>query len=117
MPSNNILIYKPGVKSPEVTLSPTNELTWQFLKDIVGGYIQVVKLNGFGKTYLVVMDEEGKMKEGVLPNRRVRLDGRYKDILVGTLAVCRERGEDMVCLTDMEMEEAKLLMEEWTVMV
>ena len=79
-----VLIKKPGRMS--VLSEIENDL--ETMQNIVGGYIEVVTVQRFGKEVAVICNEEGRLQG--LPFNCV-VDGIP---LVGTLIMCGVDGED-----------------------
>lgn len=107
-----VLLYPAtGDKKPERrTLEPVP--TFGLLKamqDLVDGFIEVIPHPG-NKDLLIVCDEEGKMKDKPY-NRPVLVDGHVRDFIFGDFFVCRQDGEDMVSLTE---EDIEWLLNEYT---
>ena len=88
-----ILMYKTG-RTPRV-MEVDNELSC--LQGLVNGNIEVI---GLGEGYLLVADEEGRLKNRPV-NRVIRLNG-FITTIQGDFFICKAEGEDFVGLTDEE---------------
>lgn len=73
----------------------TIDNTLQNLQEIVGGHIEVIRLES---DLLLICNEEGKLM-GLSPNRKVG-----NDMIVGTFFVCKDDGEDFGSLTDTDIQ-------------
>ena len=82
------------LRSEELPEDPRSRL--DFLKSIVGGYIEVV---GNGDGTLIICNEEGKL-QGLEGNRRIR-DGA--SVIAGTFFVVGDDGENFRSLTESEV--------------
>lgn len=81
-PDGSVVDYPPAGKA----------YTLEELQKAVGGYIEVVSLNG---GYIMVVNEEGKL-HGLLRNQHATaLLGSTWDHIVGNALVCQSRGEDI----------------------
>ena len=72
------------------------------MQKLVDGFIEVIPHPG-NKDLLIVCDEEGKMKDKVY-NRPVLVDGHVTSFIFGDFFVCRNAGEEMVSLTEEDIE-------------
>ena len=93
-------IYKAPGKDPQ-TVEIENTLS--VLQQIVGGYIETVRISDKG---ILIMNEEGKLL-GLEPNFYL---GAIGDTIGGPVLVVGEDGEDFVSLPDDEAAEISRIM-------
>ena len=72
------------------------------MQNVVGGFIEVIP-HPDKEELLIVLDEEGKMKSKGY-NRPLRFKGSVHDYIAGEFFICRKDGEDMVSLTEEDIE-------------
>lgn len=72
------------------------------MQTMVDGCIGVIR-HPDNEKLLIVCDEEGKMKDKDF-NRPICVDGEQKDVICGDFFICREDGEDMVSLTEEDVD-------------
>ena len=95
-----ILYKKPG-EAPEIR-EVENDL--KPLQDLVGGYIETVKVGDV----VIICNEEGKVK-GLPINFLVNANG-YIDAIVGPAIFCRSNKWDFTDIRDEDVEAIKNLM-------
>lgn len=81
---------------------PVRKTLEKAMQEAVDGFIAVIPHPG-RKGLLIVCDEEGKMKNKVY-NRPVLVDGHVTNFIFGDFFVCRDAGEEMVSLTEEDIE-------------
>ncbi len=112
----DVLVYEPG-ENPRLESIPGSEdpdAQLTAMQKLVGGYIQVMPTMILGPrahNYIVVGDEEGKMKEK--PYNRMIFGGQ--DVLVGTFFVCKTKDSEMVGLGPEDIDLVKILVDKYTV--
>lgn len=87
----NSLIYATGEKVWE-TFEPAGEVyTLDELQGAVGGYIEIIYLSSMFHEYLMVIDEEGKVKGKAMNMFATQLAESELggDVIVGDVVVCR----------------------------
>lgn len=89
-----VLYKKPG-EAPEIR-EVENDL--KPLQDLVGGYIETVKVGDV----VIICNEEGKLK-GLPINFLVNANG-YIDVIVGPAIFCREKGIEFTDIKDEDIE-------------
>jgi hypothetical protein len=77
-------------------LVEVENLSLETMKGIVGGYIETLPLIEV-EDALFVLNEEGKL-EGLEPNFMY-----HGETVVGNVFICRQKGEEMVGLTDAQV--------------
>ena len=100
-----VLLYPANVPKKPVyrLLAPAPEGGMlKTMQNVVDGYIEVIP-HPDNEELLIVCDEEGKMKDKPF-NRPLYVDGERKDVICGDFFICREDGEDMVSLTEEDIE-------------
>lgn len=81
----NVVIKKPG----EVGVIYNITDTLEELQNIVGGYIETFPFSPLGGNLLIILDEEGKLKDKEV-NLEVTSRGETVDVIVGTIIIVRE---------------------------
>ena len=81
----NVVIKKPGEVGVVYNITDTLEE----LQNIVGGYIETFPFSPLGGNLLIILDEEGKLKDKEV-NLEVTSRGETVDVIVGTIIIVRE---------------------------
>ena len=93
MNQHGIIIIKPN-DVVEIVHTPV-DMTLEFMQSIVGGLIEPVRI---ARGLTLIIDDEGKLKN--YPVNRIATDlARLPyDVIVGTVFVCRDSGEELLPL-------------------
>lgn len=101
-----IIISPPYKKAYDVEMTQS-EFTLQTMQNLVGGYIETVRPDGFPKNIVLICNEEGKLR-GLDFNRFVRVFG-MRDVIVGTCIICAtgivDGENDLIPLTEEQTTE------------
>lgn len=93
------VVILPVKKDPEVREVPDS---LESLQKIAGGYIESVRIKADGHSYIILIDEEGKLKR-LTPNLVW-----FGDVLVGPAIFTKSNHEgDFVSLDDQDVERVK----------
>lgn len=80
----NVVIKKPGEIGVVYNITDTLEE----LQNIVGGYIETFPFSPLGGNLLIILDEEGKLKDKEV-NLEVTSRGETVDVIVGTIIIVK----------------------------
>ena len=83
-----IIIKRPGKFPEEKTIRDDENEALNDLQEIVGGYVQMVHAFDRSIPLVLIVDEDGKLKDGYKPNIVLPNEiGKIVDYCVGTVAV------------------------------
>ena len=81
------------------------ECTLEKLQELVDGYIEIVNVKVKGNRLLMVIDEEGKLKDKPENDRATMLYRALFDVIVGEAVIVAQDGEDLRGLTVSETDD------------
>ena len=86
----------------ELKEKPEEQSKLEFMQEIVGGYIEVVR-NKYLPAYCLVVDEEGRLKEK-MPNLAASVIDSTGNLILGTVIPCWEEDGELQPLETLSVQ-------------
>lgn len=90
----------------DIRVKKCEEITLDELQKVVDGYIETVPVTIGNGRYIMVVNEEGKLRNLDYNLCATKIRNRYRtteDVIVGNVAIVKQKGEDLIGLSKADL--------------